>query len=149
MIPNNLNFVYFLLACLTSLVLAIAAIRLLLGNVYASGNKNDELLLTLMKQQDISNWKALRNKSGLTNASLWLLRDGEVDELKWGELSQVSKVLCLPLPTFLRKLALIDENPELEACRQECSDLENQLKQLAADNNSLAIENFTNIVEVD
>ena len=152
MIPNdlnNLNFVYFLLACFSSLVLAIAALRLLLGSVYATGNKNDELLLSLMRQQGISNWRALRNESGLTNAGLWLLRDGEVDELKWKELDRVAKVLCLPLPTFLRELDLIDENPELEACRQQCSELENQLKQLEADNNSLPIENFTNMVEVD
>lgn len=149
MIPNNLNFVYFLLATSVALALAIAALRLLLATIYASGNKNDALLVVLMKQQGISNWKTLRAKSGLSNAGLWLLRDGEVDALKWGELSQVAKVLCLPLPIFLEKLSLLGENTELDECRQKCSQLENQLKQLAAENDTLPIENFTNMVEVD
>ena len=149
MIPSNLNFVYFLLATSVALVLAIAALRLLLATIYASGNKNDALLLVLMKQQGISNWKTLRAKSGLSNAGLWLLRDGEVDALKWGELSQIAKVLCLPLPIFLEKLSLLGENTELDECRQKCSQLENQLKQLSAENDTLPIENFTNMVEVD
>ncbi len=159
MIPNNLNFVYFLLASSMSLVLAIATLRFLFGRIYAKGNKNDRLLLELMKQQGISNWKILRARSGLSNAGLWLLRDGEVDELKWGELNQVSHVLSLPLPIFLEKLGLIGESPELEACRKECSKLENQLKQLEAEKveaekleaekETLPIENFTNMVEVD
>lgn len=149
MIPNNLNLVYFLLAISIGLGLAIAALRLLFATIYATGNKNDRILLELMKRQGISNWKTLRTKSGLSNAGLWLLRDGEVAQLKWGELSQVAKVLSLPLPVFLEKLDLIGENPQLEACRKECSRLENQLRQLATENESLRMENFTNMVEVD
>lgn len=149
MIPNNLNFVYFLLACSTSLVLAIAALRLLFAKVYAKGNKNDQILLELMKQRGISNWKALRAQSGLSNAGLWLLRDGEVDELKWGELNQVAKVIGLPLPIFLEKLGLIGENKQLEECRAERSQLENQLKQLVTEKQTLPVEDFTNMVEVD
>ena len=149
MIPNNLNFVYFLLASSITLVLAIAGLRVLFGIIYAKGNKNDQLLLELMKRQGISNWKALRTKSGLSNAGLWLLRDGEIADLKWGELSQVAKVLSLPLPIFLEKLGLLGEHPQLEAYRKECSQLEKQLRELAAANETLRMENFTNIVEVD
>lgn len=149
MIPNNLNLVYFLLAISITFGLAIAALRLLFATIYATGNKNDRVLLELMKRQGISNWKALRTKSGLSNAGLWLLRDGEIAELKWGELSQVAKVLSLPLPIFLEKLGLISENPQLEACRKECSRLENQLRKLATENENLRMENFTNMVEVD
>ena len=149
MIPSYLNFVYFVLAILVTFGSAIAGLKLLFAIIYATGNKNDQLLLELMKRQGISKWKALQTKSGLSNAGLWLLRDGEVAQLKWGELSQVAKVLCLPLPIFLEKLDLIGENPQLEACRKECSQLENQLRQLATENQNLRMENFTNMVEVD
>ncbi|MBF2066230.1 MAG: hypothetical protein IGS39_17700 [Calothrix sp. C42_A2020_038] len=132
MIVISWNNVAFLLTVGAIIISGVAFIRILLPIIYATGNRNDDLLLAWMKQNGIPNWKALQQKSNLSNIALWQLRDGDGESLKFGELVQVAKVLALPLGTLLDKLNLPVENPELEAHRIKCTQLKNQAQQLEA-----------------
>ena len=116
---------------------AIAFFRWLFSTIYATGNLQDPLLLEWMNRVGIPNWKALRQKSGLSSTALWQLRDGEVTNLKFSELLQVATVLRVPLGELLEKLGLPVEHPELEARRQECARLASQLRQVSQEKEAL------------
>lgn len=119
------------LASLLVLFGAIAFLRWLFSTIYATGNLHDTLLLEWMNNEGIPNWKALRQKSGLSSTALWRLRDGEVAKLKFSELRQIATVLSIPLVELLEKLGLPVEHPELEARRQECTQLASLLQQVS------------------
>ncbi len=125
------------LAILTILVGAIAVLRWLFSTIYATGNLQDPLLLEWMNRVGIPDWKALQQKSGLSSTALWRLRDGEITNLKFSELLQVATVLCVPLAELLEKLGLPVEHPELEARRQECTQLASQLRQVSQEKEAL------------
>lgn len=137
MIVISWDNVAFLLTVGAVIISGVAFVRVLLSVVYATGNQNDDLLLGWMKQAGISNWKALQQKSGLSHVALWQLRDGNGENVKFGELAQVAKVFSVPLGTLLDKLNLPVESPELEVRRQECLQLKNQLQQLTQEKDSL------------
>ncbi|MEM7725800.1 MAG: hypothetical protein AAF208_05430 [Cyanobacteria bacterium P01_A01_bin.45] len=107
---NSLNIVYFITTISISLFLAIALIKLTLSLVYATGNANDELLINLMQIQGITKWKELEQISGVSSEAVWMLRDGNIDFLRWGELKQIAAALSLPLPNLLSKLGLLENN---------------------------------------
>lgn len=130
MIVISWNNIAFFLTVGAVLISGIVLIRLLLNITYATGNQNDELLLGWMKQAGISNWKDLQKKSGLSGVALWQLRDGNGENMKFGELATVAKLLSIPLGTLLDKLNLPVENPELEAHRVKCEELKKQAQQL-------------------
>ncbi|MEL6462720.1 MAG: hypothetical protein AAFQ91_31600, partial [Cyanobacteria bacterium J06621_15] len=56
------------------LITTVAIIRFVLAKIYATGNRNDELLLELMGRNKILDWKELQQKSGLSNSAMWKLR---------------------------------------------------------------------------
>ncbi|MEM7553028.1 MAG: hypothetical protein AAF378_02840 [Cyanobacteria bacterium P01_A01_bin.84] len=126
----GLNFFYFISTILLSLFFAIALTKLTLSIIYATGNANDDLLMELMRTQGITTWKELEQTSGVKSGAIWMLRDGNVDHLRWNELNQIAAALSLPLPILLSKLGLLEDNPELEASRQECLRLKQELEQL-------------------
>mgnify|MGYP001791630738 CR=1 FL=1 len=107
---NSLNIVYFITTISISLFLAIALIKLTLSLVYATGNANDELLINLMQIQGITKWKELEQISGVSSEAVWMLRYGNIDFLRWGELKQIAAALSLPLPNLLSKLGLLENN---------------------------------------
>ncbi len=59
----------------------------------------------------------------MSSIALWQLRDGDITNLKFGELSQVATVLSVPLGELLEKLGLPVENPELAARRLKYAQL--------------------------
>ncbi len=108
MIFNSLNFVYDLLAAILVFGAIIVSLRFLFATIYATGNPKDVVLLELMKQAGIPNWQTLQQKSGVSSAVIWLLRDGEGASVKLSELADIAQTLLLPLPVFLKKLGLLD-----------------------------------------
>lgn len=107
MIFNSLYIVYGLLAVSMVFGGIIAFVRFLLATIYAKGNAKDIVLLELMQRAGIANWQTLQQKSGVSSAVIWLLRDGEGASVKLSELADVARTLLLPLPIFLQKLGLI------------------------------------------
>lgn len=71
-----------------------------------------------MNKANIPSWQALQQKAELSSMALWWLRDREITNLKFGELSQIATVLSIPIAELLAKLTPL-ENPELEASRLE------------------------------
>ena len=65
----------------------------------------------------------MQQKANLSSIALWQLRDGDITNLKFGELSQVATVLSVPLGELLEKLGLPVENPELAARRLKYAQL--------------------------
>ena len=114
---------------LVILVSAITFLRWLFSNIYAKGNLYDPLLLEWIQQANIPNWQALQQQASLSSIALWQLRDGEINNLTLGEVTQVATVLSVPLGELLDKLGLPVENPELEARRLKCAQLTSLLQQ--------------------
>jgi hypothetical protein len=108
MLSNSLYLVYGLLAIILVFGGAIAFLRFLFATIYAKGNSKDTVLLDLMERAGIHNWQTLQQKSGVSSTVIWLLRDGQADSLKLGELADVAKALVLPLGVFLQKMDLVD-----------------------------------------
>lgn len=131
------NLAFAFLASLLILVGAIAFLRWLFSTIYATGNLHETLLLEWMNRASIPHWKALRQKSGLSSTALRRLRNGEIANLKFRELSQIATVLNVPLATLLEKLGLPVEHPELEARRQECTKLASELQQISKEKAAL------------
>lgn len=125
------------LAILLVVVGVIAFLRWLFSRIYATRNLHDTLLLEWMNRVGIPNWKALRQRSGLSTTALWRLRDGKVDLLKFSELSQIATILGVSLVELLEKLGLQLEHPELEARRQECTQLASLLQQVSKEKEAL------------
>jgi molecular chaperone GrpE (heat shock protein) len=95
--------------------------------------KSDALLLELMERVGIPNWKTLKAKSGLNKTAFLQLRDNEAAKLKFTEIANLATVFNLPIFKFLEKLNIVQPNPELELSRQECSKLQQQLQQIATE----------------
>ncbi|OKH53601.1 hypothetical protein NIES2101_10280 [Calothrix sp. HK-06] len=137
MIVISWDNVAFLLTVGAVIISGVGFLSLLLSVSYTTGNRNDEKLLGWMKQAGISDWKALQQKSGLSEIAVWHLRDGDGENIKFGELAQVAKVFSMPLGTLLDKLGLPVENPELEAHRVKCEQLKHEAQQLEGKVDSL------------
>ena len=129
--------IYTSLTFILILITAVAIIRFILAKIYATGNQNDELLLQLMRRNQILNWKKLQQKSGLSNSAMWQLRDGDANLLSLDELEQIAIALSIPLGNFLDKLGILPPHPELESKRRECLELQQQLQQLTQEKESL------------
>jgi len=130
MIDNNWHLLAIAFsAILVILASAITFLRWLFSRIYSTGNLYDGLLLEWMNQVGIANWQALQQKASLSSIALWQLRDGEITNLKFGELSQVATVLSVPLEELLKKLGLPVENQELAARRLKCAQLTQSLQQ--------------------
>ncbi|WP_414624676.1 helix-turn-helix domain-containing protein [Calothrix sp. CCY 0018] len=105
-----------------------------------------ELLLELMRRNKILNWNQLQQKTGLSSAALWRLRDGDAASLSLDELSRIALcrrhhaehiALSIPLGNFLDKLGILPPHPELEIKRRECLELQQQLQQLNQEKETL------------
>ncbi|BAY82601.1 hypothetical protein NIES267_20840 [Calothrix parasitica NIES-267] len=120
-----------------SVAISIAIIRFVLAKIYATGNRNDELLLKLMRRNKILNWNQLQQKSGLSNSAMWKLRDGDGNSLSLDELERTAIALNIPLGNFLDKLGNLPPHPELEAKRQECLELQQQIEKLNQEKETL------------
>ncbi|MDY6902388.1 MAG: helix-turn-helix domain-containing protein [Cyanobacteriota bacterium] len=120
-----------------AIIISVAIIRFILAKIYATGNRNDELLLQLMRRNQIVNWKELQQKSGLSNSAMWKLRDTDGTLLSLDELNNVAIALNIPLGNFLDKLGILPPHPELENKRQECLELQQQIEQLTQEKESL------------
>lgn len=129
MIVISWDNVAFLLTVGAIIISGVGLVSVLLSVSHSAGNW-DELLLGWMKQAGLSNWKALEQKSGLSQIALWQLRYGDGKNLKFDELATVAKVFSIPLGTLFDKLNLPVENPELEAHRVKCEQLKNEAQQL-------------------
>ena len=119
------------------LITTVAIIRFVLAKIYVAGNRNDELLLELMRRNKILNWKELQQKSGLSNSDMWKLRDSDGVSLSLDELNNVAIALNIPLGNFLDKLGILPPHPELETKRRECLELQQQIEQLNQEKESL------------
>lgn len=119
------------------LIATVASLRFLFAIIYATGNRNDELLLELMRRNNIPNWKELQQKSGFSNTTMWKLRDGDGTLLNLDELNNVAIALNIPLGNFLDKLGILPPHPEFEAKRRECLELQQQIEQLTQEKENL------------
>ncbi len=131
-----MTIIYISLIFILILITAVA-IRFVLAKIYATGNRNDELLLELMRRNKIANWNQLQQKSGLSNSAMWKLRDGDSNSLSLDELEQIAIALNIPSGNFLDKLGILPPHPELEKKRRECLDLQQQLQQLTQEKETL------------
>ena len=119
------------------LITTVAIIRFVLAKIYVAGNRNDELLLELMRRNKILNWKELQQKSGLSNSAMWKLRDSNGISLSLDELERTAIALNIPLGNYLDKLGILPPHPELETKRRECLELQQQIEQLNQEKESL------------
>ncbi len=132
-----MTIIYTSLIFIFILIAAIASLRFLLASIYATGNRNDDLLLELMRRNNILNWNQLQQKSELSNSAMWKLRDGDGISLSLDELERVAIALNIPLGNFLDKLGILPPHPELETKRRECLELQQQLQQLTQEKETL------------
>ncbi|MGB3641732.1 MAG: helix-turn-helix transcriptional regulator [Rivularia sp. (in: cyanobacteria)] len=132
-----MTIIYTSLIFILILVAAVATLRFVLAKIYATGNRNDDLLLELMRRNKIANWNQLQQKSGLSNSAMWELRDGDGNSLSLDELERIAIALSIPLGNFLDKLGILPPHPQLEIKRRECLDLQQQLQQLTQEKETL------------
>ncbi|AFY57551.1 hypothetical protein Riv7116_5155 [Rivularia sp. PCC 7116] len=132
-----MTIVYTSLIFIFILVATVAFLRFLLARIYATGNRNDELLLQLMRENKILNWNQLQQKSGLSNSAMWKLRDSDGTSLTLEQLKTTANALNMPLGNFLYKLGILPPHPELESKRRECLQLQQQIEKLNQEKETL------------
>jgi hypothetical protein len=135
MMLGNFDIKIFGLASLVVLAVIVTVLYLIQAVINQTLHlPNDALLQNLMQRVGIPNWKVLQSKSGLRQAALFQLRDSsDAANLKLSEVKQIAETLNLPIFQFLEILNLLPANPELEASRQECLKLKQQLQQLVSE----------------
>jgi hypothetical protein len=135
MMLGNFDIKIFGLASLVVLAVIVTVLYLIQAVINQTLHlPNDALLQNLMQRVGIPNWKVLQSKSGLRQAVLFQLRDSsDAANLKLSEVKQIAETLNLPIFQFLEILNLLPANPELEASRQECLKLKQQLQELVSE----------------
>ncbi|BAZ05655.1 helix-turn-helix domain-containing protein [Calothrix sp. NIES-3974] len=131
-----INWVLVLLFAVIVLLIAIVILKLIFTLLYTQGNQ-DKQLLPLMRQAGISNWQTFKQKTGVSDTTLWELRDGNISNLKISELQQISQTLSLPLGDFLQKFSFPIDNPEVIQLRQENQELQTKLQAMQVENHQL------------